>query len=982
MIVFKSLTSKLAFISVLMIAFVSFDNYLDLVFIDHIRDDARRINLSGSIRFRSYEMLYLSHWAAIEKDAGMRDSIIVRMRQKSGELTDIIRAVRDGGEAFGIRPIGDVHEDNLKFFNDLVNDWDNDIKPGLLAGALNSGAADKAVGEFVVRVDAFVAHLVDDYDDGIRSYSANRLYAVAFFAVAGLVVVLYMRRAVVSPLRHLKNAALEIEKGNIAAAKVPVLSADDMGDLSKAFNRMSGALEEAFRENEGLLTGLREKNSELLTLMEIAKAASAYTSIEKLTKGCLDALLSFRQLRLLNKGAIFICDKKTKTLKLAAHVNFSLAQEKTCSDVPYGVCLCGRCAEGAAPLVTGESLGNPMHEIEYPGMTGHGHVGLPLLSKDKAIGVLSLYLPPGLTPDNREMGLYETAAAIISSGLENAINHRQVSMLAQSLNSSGDLIVITDPAGTIIHVNPEAVKSLGYGEDELLGSNVAIMQSPENPEGLGAEIYKRTIEGGWSGELMNRRKDGTDYPVLMTTSPVKSEDGGIIALVGIARDITEIKKTEETVIRHASDLMALNEASNMVLSAVNVHAADFFDAICDVIVRKFGLRMAWFGMTVGGAREVKVAGHAGHEDGYLSSDMVTMDESPSGMGPAGMAIKTKNPQVINDVTGDPGFKPWREKAFKRGYKSAMSMPLINTAGDVMGVLNLYGGETGYFTKQRAELFQVFANQATTALENRNLIEGLEEKITQRTSELEAAREAAEYANKAKSDFLTNMSHELRTPLNSILGFSRLMHDGMAGPLTGEQREYLVNVIDSGQHLLELINGILDLSKIEAGRMELHPARVDLKKLVNACLDMFREKAIMHGIKTKGNVAADAERIVADETGLKQVLLNLISNAFKFTPDGGSISVSASTAMEGGREFAEFSVTDTGPGIKKEDMWLLFRPFSQIQSPLTKKHRGTGLGLSLSKKIVELHGGSIWVESDGESGSAFIFRIPADLKEAQ
>lgn len=250
-------------------------------------------------------------------------------------------------------------------------------------------------------------------------------------------------------------------------------------------------------------------------------------------------------------------------------------------------------------------------------------------------------------------------------------------------------------------------------------------------------------------------------------------------------------------------------------------------------------------------------------------------------------------------------------------------------------------------------------------------ERLEQKVTERTRELEEAREIAEAASRSKSDFLANMSHELRTPLNAIIGFSEVMTKGMTGAITDDQREYLNDIHESGKHLLNLINEILDLSKIEAGRIELEMSEFDLDAFIEESIIMLREKALKHNMKVTYNVI-DVGNIFADAIRLKQVLINLLSNAFKFTPDGGAISVQGRRV----NGFVEISVADTGIGIKEGDVPRLFKPFEQLEPSLTKKYEGTGLGLAISRKIIELHGGRIWVESKAGKGSKFIFTVPA------
>lgn len=258
-----------------------------------------------------------------------------------------------------------------------------------------------------------------------------------------------------------------------------------------------------------------------------------------------------------------------------------------------------------------------------------------------------------------------------------------------------------------------------------------------------------------------------------------------------------------------------------------------------------------------------------------------------------------------------------------------------------------------------------------------------EKVIERIlvhKELVLAKTSAEAANKAKSEFISAMSHELRTPLNAIIGFSEVLTDESYGPLNPKQKEYVGDVLTSGKHLLSLINDILDLAKIEAGKMELKLGEINIPTVIDNSLIMIREKAFAHKIELSKNIDLDVSNIIADERKVKQIIFNLLSNAAKFTPDGGKIGIEAKKTAN---NEIMISVWDTGIGIEEKDKGKIFEEFKQIEGDLNRKYPGTGLGLALTKKLVELHGGKIWFESEGkDKGCKFYFTLPIEAKELQ
>jgi len=255
--------------------------------------------------------------------------------------------------------------------------------------------------------------------------------------------------------------------------------------------------------------------------------------------------------------------------------------------------------------------------------------------------------------------------------------------------------------------------------------------------------------------------------------------------------------------------------------------------------------------------------------------------------------------------------------------------------------------------------------------NRDELGALAAHLNGMSEELGRLYRQHEMANRHKSEFLASMSHELRTPLNAIIGFSQVLQEQLFGELNARQQRYLQHIAGSGRHLLALINDILDLSKVEAGRMELDLRPVSLGEVLENGVTMLRDRAIRHSIDLNLEVEPGIACVVADERKVQQIVFNLLSNAVKFTPDGGRVDVMLHAGSPGP---VQISVRDTGPGIAPEDQERIFEEFVQVGRPATTAQEGTGLGLSLVKKLVELHDGRIWVESQPGAGSTFSFTL--------
>jgi signal transduction histidine kinase len=377
---------------------------------------------------------------------------------------------------------------------------------------------------------------------------------------------------------------------------------------------------------------------------------------------------------------------------------------------------------------------------------------------------------------------------------------------------------------------------------------------------------------------------------------------------------------------------------------------------------------------------------------------------PLRVGLSNLVAATGQPLFVSDCQHDPR-NPHRDHDRELGHVTYLGLP-IKIQGEVAGVLAFSTTEPREYTPADLAYLGSFADQAAIAIENARLYEEvkrhaeeLEQRVQERTQELAAANEQLQAASRHKSAFLANMSHELRTPLNSILGFSQLLLDLTKSVLPEKQARYLSHIQSSGQHLLQLISDILDLSKVEAGKFVLQPEPLNVATTLEDILVIARGLANKKSQTIQSEIAPDLPPLQADPVRIKQVLFNLLSNAVKFTPEHGTITVRAFQQAGGSGQQAAgmreeaaadsapppadcrlpglvIEVTDTGIGIKAEDMPRLFQEFVQLETTRDKREEGTGLGLALTKRLVEMHGGRIWAESEGQGkGSTFTVQFP-------
>ena len=431
-------------------------------------------------------------------------------------------------------------------------------------------------------------------------------------------------------------------------------------------------------------------------------------------------------------------------------------------------------------------------------------------------------------------------------------------------------------------------------------------------------------------------------------------DQAVIAVENV-RLFNELESRTAQLTRSVGELKALGEVGQAVSSTLDL------ETVLRTIVSRATQLSGMDGGSIWEYDDTREEFHLHATDRLPRKLVDVLKATPirKGEGALGRLAMTVEPVEIRDFVDERSYQSrLREALIRFGYRSVVAVPLLRE-DRLLGALAVNRKSPGDFEPEVIDLLKTFATQSALAIQNARLFREIEDKSRQ-----------LEVASKHKSEFLANMSHELRTPLNAIIGFSEVLAERMFGEVNDKQAEYLNDILESGRHLLSLINDILDLSKIEAGRMELESTDFDLPGAIENTLILVRERAQRRAIALARTVDARLGMVHADERKVKQVLLNLLSNALKFTPEGGQIAVRA--GLNDGS--IEISVTDTGVGIAPDDQETVFEEFRQVGTA-SKKVEGTGLGLAISRKFIELHGGKIWVESRLGAGSTFVFSLP-------
>ena len=456
------------------------------------------------------------------------------------------------------------------------------------------------------------------------------------------------------------------------------------------------------------------------------------------------------------------------------------------------------------------------------------------------------------------------------------------------------------------------------------------------------------------GAIFVGRRDPGQFPEAKVELLKTFADQAVIEIENV-RLFNELKARTSELDQSVGELRALGEVGQAVASTLDL------DTVLQTVVSRASALTGTQGGSIWEFEEARALFHLHATHNLPDEVAAALRATPirRGEGVVGRLAVHPEPVVVRDIVDESSYQSRvREVLVRHGYRSILAVPLLHDRR-LLGGLVINRDTPGDFAPQVVELLKSFAAQSALAIQNARLFHALEHK----GRELESA-------SRHKSEFLANMSHELRTPLNAILGFSELLSERIFGEINEKQAEYLTDIRESGRHLLALINDILDLSKIEAGRMELEVTDFDLPTAIENTLILVRERAERRGIALRRDIDPSLGAFRADERKLKQVLLNLLSNALKFTPEGGRIDVVALAQADGVR----ISVADTGVGIAPEDQSAVFEEFRQVGSA-AKKVEGTGLGLAISRKFVELHGGRLGVESTIGKGSTFSFTLP-------
>ncbi len=838
----------------------------------------------------------------------------------------------------------------------------------------------------------------------------------------------FLARTLVRPIRAIQEGAERVAEGDLSH-RIEVKSGDELEVLAGQFNRMSQELKASYT---GLERKVDERTAELQESLDYQTASSEVLKVISQSPGSVQPVFetildSAKRLFGASMAAVFRYDGRT--VELVATRNWTAqAHEDAKRHYPGPVnpgMATGRAIASRAVVNLPDVWANDQYDKATAAAGGWRRLlAAPLLKDGEPIGVITVAWPePGDTP-LRQQELVRTFADQAVIAIENVrlFNETNEALERQTATAevlrvisaspgdtgpvfkaivqacqrlfAGRAVAVTVPRGQMIETAAFATD----GTPGLRQGGFLVPWPLDAGSAAGAALLERRVVnvadteqgmqefprmrelavalGYRSGLFVPMLRDGVAHAVLavLRATPGAFTDKEV-ALAKTFADQAVIALENARLFNETREALEQQTATAEVLQVISRSVADakpVFEKIAQSCRRLFG------------GDGVRIVLNLVRPDGLIDNASYlgpypqafkAMFPVPLAESGTGLAISQRRVINISDAQdGDEVPLFIKRGAQLTGGRSIIVAPLLwEDVG--LGALMVARHVVAPFSDNEVALLKTFADQAVIAIQNSRLFNELQDK----THQLEAA-------NRHKSEFLANMSHELRTPLNAIIGFSEVLTEQMFGELNAKQMEYLLDIHSSGQHLLSLINDVLDLSKIEAGRMELDLSCFDLGQLLEHSTMLVRERAQRHGLALTLDVSDELADWVGDARKIKQAVVNLLSNAVKFTPNGGRVTLRGRLLGEWQGQtgtFAQVSVQDTGVGIALHDQDLVFEEFRQAGGDVLRKSEGTGLGLALVKRFVELHGGSVTLQSAPGQGSTFSFVLPQhELKAVQ
>jgi PAS domain S-box-containing protein len=525
--------------------------------------------------------------------------------------------------------------------------------------------------------------------------------------------------------------------------------------------------------------------------------------------------------------------------------------------------------------------------------------------------------------------------------------------------TAANLITSIDSDGIIVDCNNQVQNFLGYKKKEIIGYPMAKIIHPDYL-GKASQSLQEILETGYSygKEYKMVRKDGTLIDVIINSSGMNKTNGNYERTICIINDIT-LRKTNEKRIEYLTSVLKSIRNVNQLIVTEN-DKLKLVQGICDILAESHSFYSACICLMDHNQKPILFEESSGVSKYSLLSSKMEKGEIPDYI----RTVLEKDELLIVDDL----FEQYTDHTPAKEYtKSVHLLSKLEYKDNVYGVIAATISREFAQDGEIIGLFEEVKGDISFALYKLEL-EDIRQEIEKHLVE---SKVAAEEANRAKSEFLANMSHELRTPLNSIIGFSNILKDKKHGDLNENQTRYISNVLKSGKHLLKLINDILDLSKIEAGKMGYEPENMNLTETVDEVVTLMQPMANKKDIELTSNIESEDIEIFADKVKFKQIMYNILSNAIKFTPQKGKVTITSQLVGDN----IEISISDNGIGIPDEKFQSIFDPFKQVDSSSTRKYGGTGLGLAIVNRYVKMHGGSIRVESEPGMGTTFTLAIP-------